>query len=147
MSASRARGAICGAMEAAPHSEGLSHVAMSLPEGSLTPHFREAVVAFYGRHFGWTEIESLQRSDRMTLAIGGRDYVNLRERPDPVAYGGYEHFGLLLASPEAVDETWAAIGRADEDVHLEELKGDPDGYRSFRFRYLLPLIVEVQHLP
>ena len=41
-----------------------------------------------------------------------------------------------------------AIGqRADKAVHLEELKRGADTCRSFRFRYLLPLTIEVQCLP
>ena len=134
-------------MTSTTRSEGLSHVAMSVALGTLTPRFRADVLAFYGRHFGWTEIESLRQPDRMTLAVGGRDYVNIRERPDPMTSSGYEHVGLLLATPEAVEDAWSELDRADEDVHLEELQRGGNGYRSFRFRHLLPLTVEVQHLP
>ena len=134
-------------MTSTSRSQGLSHVAMSVAQGTLTPRFRAEVVEFYGRYFGWTEIESLRLPDRMTLAVGGRDYVNIRERPDPMACSGYEHIGVLLATPESVEDTWSELARAGEDVHLEELKRGDDTYRSFRFRYLLPLTVEVQHLP
>lgn len=128
-------------------SRGLSHVAVSVPEGTLTPAFRKAVVDFYGRHFGWSEIESLRLPDRMTLDVGGRNYVNIRERSEPMVCSGYEHVGLLLASSEAVDAAHAALARSDEDVHLEELQQGADGYRSFRFRHLFPLAIEVQYFP
>lgn len=120
---------------------------MSVAEGTLTPHFRAEVIEFYGRHFGWTEIESLRLPDRMTVAVGGRQYVNIRERPDPMVCSGYEHVGLLLDSAQAVEDAWSALASADEDVHLEELKRGDATYRSFRVRYLLPLTIEVQHLP
>jgi hypothetical protein len=39
------------------------------------------------------------------------------------------------------------LDRDPRDVHLEPFMTGDDGYRSFRFRYLLPLAVEVQYLP
>jgi hypothetical protein len=129
------------------HSVGLTHVAMSVPEGTLTEPFREAVLAFYGDHFGWQELESLRRPDRMTIAIGRGDYVNVREMPRAVEYSGYEHFGLRLPSPDAVEDAWAAIAEDGRAVELEPIQRGPDGYRQFRVRYLLPMTVEVQHLP
>jgi hypothetical protein len=120
---------------------------MSVPDGTLTLSFRSQVAEFYARHFGWAEIESLRLPDRMTLAVGGRDYVNIRERADPMVCSGYEHLGLLLTSAAAVDHAWSELAREDIDVHLEDLQRGDDGYRSFRFRHLLPLTIEVQHLP
>lgn len=120
---------------------------MSVADGTLTPSFREEVVDFYGRHFGWTEIEWLRRPDRLTLSVGGGDYVNVRERPEPMTCSGYEHVGVLLASPESVEDAWSALSHEADDVHLEELERGDGGYRSFRFRHLLPLTIEIQHLP
>jgi hypothetical protein len=126
---------------------GLSHVAMSVPVGTLTEQFRSDVLVFYGEHFGWTEIESLRRPDRMTIAIGGDDYLNVRERERALAYEGYEHFGLRLPAPDAVEDAWTAIAADGRDVELEPIQRGADGYRQFRVRYLLPMTVEVQHLP
>ena len=61
---------------------------------------------------------------------------------------GYEHFGLLVGSPDEADEIRRpARGRDIASVNLESMSSSDDGFRSFRFRYLLPLAVEVQHLP
>ena len=120
---------------------------MSVAEGTLTPEFRDAVVEFYGGLFGWRDVEVLRLPDRMTLAVGGGTYVNIRERPTAMTTSGYEHLGLLLESAEAVDDAWARLAAGDADVHLEELQRGDDGYRSFRFRHLLPLAIEVQHFP
>ena len=76
---------------------------MSVAEGTLTPRFRAEVIGFYGRYFGWSEIESLRLPDRLTLDVGESAYVNIRERPEPMVCSGYEHIGLLLASPESVE--------------------------------------------
>ena len=130
-----------------PVSDGLSHLAMSVPAGTLTEAFRAEVVAFYGRHFGWRDVESLRRPDRMTLSVGGRTYVNLRERSQSMTCHGYEHFGLLLQTPEDVDRVWADLAGDDRELHLEPLASGDEGDRSFRFRYLWPFAVEVQFLP
>jgi catechol 2,3-dioxygenase-like lactoylglutathione lyase family enzyme len=124
-------------------SQQLSHVAMSVPEGTLTDEWRAAVLAFYGDVFGWHELESLRRPDRMTLAVGSQ-YINIRERADAPAYNGYEHFGVLFASPDELRRVWAAADRSDADRHLEPLSESDDAYMSFRLRYLLPLTVEAQ---
>jgi hypothetical protein len=120
---------------------------MSVPVGALTPAFRAELLGFYGQHFGWSEIEQLRLPDRVTIAIGGRDYLNVRERETAMACTGYEHLGLRLASTHDVEEAWAALDGNRRDVELQPLDRGDDGYRSFRFRYLLPLTIEVQYIP
>lgn len=46
-------------------SSGLSHIAMSVPAGTLTDEYRTELLDFYGRHFGWREVESLRLPDRL----------------------------------------------------------------------------------
>jgi hypothetical protein len=104
-------------------------------------------LSFYGDHFQWTEIEALRLPDRLTLAVGGGNYVNVRERDEAMACHGYEHFGLLVGSPDDAEEAWAALDRDHRDVALTPIDRGDDGYRNFRFSYLLPLTVEVQFLP
>jgi hypothetical protein len=128
-------------------SRGLSHVAMSVPPGTLTDDYRARVLDFYGEFFGWTEIELLRTPDRMTLAVGRRCYVNLRERASSMTCHGYEHVGLLVESPEAAEAAWENLDRDPRELELEPIDRGDDGYRSFRFRYLLPLAIEVQFLP
>jgi catechol 2,3-dioxygenase-like lactoylglutathione lyase family enzyme len=130
-----------------PVSNGLSHIAMSVPVGTLTDEYRAELLEFYGRHFGWREVESLRLPDRLTMSVGGRTYVNIRERSESATYQGYEHFGLLVESPDDVDRIWASLASDDRDLHLEPLARGDEGYRSFRFRHLMPLAVEVQFIP
>ena len=42
-----------------PRSSALSHVAMSVPEGTLTEEYRAQLLEFYGRMLGWREMESV----------------------------------------------------------------------------------------
>jgi hypothetical protein len=123
---------------------GISHVAMSVPVGTLTDEFRAELLRSYGGFFGWRELESLRRADRLTIAVGGGDYVNVRERVRSAEYSGYEHFGLRLPSAQAVEAAWAALAADGRCAELDPLGVGEDTYR--RFRYLLPMGVEMQHL-
>ena len=126
-----------------PSSSGLTHIAMSVPEGTLTDEYRVGLLEFYGRVLGWREIESLRLPDRMIIAVGRSSYVNLREREDSMVTHGYEHFGVLLRSAEELRQLWAELDRED-DVELAPLSPNDAGEGSFRFRYLLPMAVEAQ---
>lgn len=128
-------------------SKGLSHIAMSVEPGALTDAYRSDVLDFYGAYFGWQEMEALRLPDRLTLAVGAHCYINIRERSDVMTTFGYEHFGLLVESAAAAEQAWAQLEADPRDVNLEPLTSGADGYRSFRFRYALPLAVEVQHFP
>src|SRR6266508_4720512 len=103
-----------------PLSSGLSHVAMSVPEGTLTEEYRAR------------------------LLVGSSSYINIRERPDSMVSHGYEHFGILVRSAEVFQQLWADLANEQVDVQLEPLSTNDEGEGSFRFRYLLPMAVEVQ---
>jgi hypothetical protein len=128
-------------------STGLSHVAMSVPVGTLTEAYRTEVREFYGRAFGWREMVALRRPDRLTLATGQASYVNIRERTDPMVCSGYEHVGVVVESPAQVDELWDELDALSDDLALTPLTTGAGGFRSFHFHHLLPLAVEVQFLP
>jgi catechol-2,3-dioxygenase len=127
-----------------PSSCGLTHVAMSVPEGTLTDAYRERLLEFYGRILGWREMESLRLPGRLTVAVGSSSYINIRERPDSMVTHGYEHFGVLVRSAEDLQELWAALDNEEDNVELEPLSTNEAGEGSFRFRYLLPMAVEAQ---
>ena len=127
-----------------PVPPGLSHVAMSVPEGTLTEAVRTELREFYGAHLGWRELEDLRLPDRLTFAVGRHTFVNIRERADVMVCHGYEHFGIVVGSAHDAERIWDALDADDRDVHLEPLQRGDDGYRSFRFRYLLPMAIEIQ---
>ena len=127
-----------------PSSSGLTHVAMSVPEGTLTDMYRARLLEFYGRILDWREMESLRLPDRLTVAVGPSSYINIRERPDNMVTHGYEHFGVLVRSAEDLQQLWADLANEEADVQLEPLSPSDDGEGSFRFRYLLPMAVEAQ---
>ena len=127
-----------------PLSSGLSHVAMSVPDGTLTDGYRSRLLEFYGRVLGWSEMESLRLPDRLTVSVGRSSYINLRERSDSMVSHGYDHFGVLVRSAAELQELWAQLADEEEDIQLESLSTNDQGEGSFRFRYLLPMAVEAQ---
>ena len=129
-----------------PRTQVLSHVAMSVPPGSLTDDYRERVLDFYGRVFGWSELEQFRLPDRLSIAVGA-SYINIRERSDAPAYNGYEHFGVLFPTAEELKATWQRAHANAADAHLEPIEETADGFATFRLRYLLPLTVEAQYFP
>jgi hypothetical protein len=118
---------------------------MSVPEGTLTDERRARLLEFYGRMLGWREMDSLRLPDRLTVSVGPSSYINIRERPDCMVSHGYEHFGILVRSAEEFRQLWADLANEPVDVQLEPLSTNDDGEGSFRFRYLLPMAVEVQY--
>ena len=127
-----------------PVPPGLNHLAMSVPEGTLTDALRAELRKFYGSHLAWREIEELRLPDRMTFSVGSHTYVNIRERADVMTCHGYEHFGIVVASSLEAERIWSALDADTREVHLEPMQRGADGYRLFRFRYLLPMAVEIQ---
>jgi len=127
-----------------PSKQVLSHVAMSVPAGTLTDEFRARVLDFYGRIFGWQELESLRLPDRLTIAVGA-SYINVRERADAPTYTGYEHFGVLFPTADELRQAWRrAHDDAAPEMTLEPIE-ESGGFVTFRLRYLLPLTVEAQY--
>ena len=123
----------------------LTHVAMSVPIGTLTPDVRAELLRFYGDLFGWRELASLSTPDRLTIAIGRGVYLNVREHERPMAADAYEHFGVLVGSVEDVHQLHAEaqrLGASPEPVE-EPVAGHP----TFRVRHLLPMAIEVQFVP
>src|SRR5689334_17382082 len=119
---------------------GISHVAMSVPEGTLTERFRAELVAFYARLLGWEEIESLRRPDRLTLSVGVPfTYINVRERADVMVCHGYEHVGIMVGSAADFRRIWDELAALEADVELEPFPDRADGGGSFRFCHLLPM--------
>lgn len=125
-------------------STALTHVAMSVPEGTLTDEYRAQVLEFYGRLLGWREMASLRRPDRLTITVGPTSYINLREQPRSIEADCYEHFGVLVASPDELRRVWDDLDGETADVQLEALEPNDKGEGTFRFRHLLPMAVEVQ---
>jgi hypothetical protein len=118
--------------------QGITHVAMSVPAGTLTDEFCAEVLGFYGGVFGWKSMDGFRQPDRLTIAVAPQAYVNLRERDD-FATIGYEHFGVMVESKDALDTLRDEVTSRGVDVE------DSPASQLFRFKHLLPMAIEVQY--
>ena len=130
-----------------------NHVAISLPADQLDAGGRAALVDFYGEVFGWEE-QPTQTEDRKRLVLSAHTYdqfVFLIADDQPMACPRLDHFGLSVGS---LDELHAAHARAaayrERDDRVELIDPEIEDYEvlklhNFYVRYLLPLMVEVQH--
>lgn len=117
---------------------------MSVPVDTLTDDYRTDLLDFYGRMLGWHEMNSLRRPDRLTIAVGGSTYINIREQPESMTTHGYEYFGVLVRTPSELRRLWDVLAKDSNELQLEPLSTNPDGEGSFRFQFLLPMAIEAQ---
>ena len=116
---------------------------MSVPVGSLTAERRAEILTFYGDAFGWREMDGVSNDERLSMWIGPATYINVRERADHAELR-YEHFGVLVESADAVHELWARVRELGADPEPLQPEG---GVAMFKFQHLLPMAIEVQHIP
>ena len=140
----------------------LNHVAMSMDPKVLDEQGRADVLAFYGEVFGWSEGDNTGETGNPLILMTGTfgEFVYLLpgdpETGKHMVTPSLDHFGLLVKD---VDELHAILDRAkayaerDERVRIIDVKDrtthGPE--RDFKLTsayigYLLPLMVELQHL-
>lgn len=130
-----------------------NHVALTVEEGLLDGTPRDQLLAFYGEVFGWKEVEGQRqdgarlvlqchRFDQFVFLVGGRPLT----RCAPL-----DHFGLsvaTLAELEAIARRASAYREKDDRVEVIGPDVEEHGPVDIHFayvRYLLPMMVEVQH--
>ena len=131
----------------------LNHVAMTMAPESLDDAGRAEIKAFYGDVFGWTEGDNSGESGNPLIMMTGEVMQFVYLLPGDPAL---DHFGLQVSS---VDEIEAIVAQArawqekDDrvtiiDVKARESEGPRGGYvlTSAYIGYLLPMMVELQHL-
>ena len=129
-----------------------NHVALTLPADALDAAGREALLAFYGEVFGWTEMPVMTK-DRELLVLrchSNEQFVYLHAADAPMRCGPTEHFGMSVATAaelEAMHERARKRAEADGEVELTDKACDDYGavkLHHFYVRYRLPVSIEVQ---
>jgi hypothetical protein len=130
-----------------------NHVAMSVPAELVSPEGRKEILDFYGEVFGWQELPTETEDSRklVLMAYEFGQFVFLIADKSPMTCPRMDHFGM---SVDTMDELDAFIARCraykerDDRVEIVEKHVDDFGVlrlTSFYVRYLLPLMIEVQH--
>jgi hypothetical protein len=130
-----------------------NHVAMSLPAAALGPNGRDEIVRFYGDVFGWEELPQMTEDGRRLVLMAYRygQFVFLVADDTPMAAPRGDHFGMQVATMEELEEFLArarAYRENDDRVEVTDKEVEDFGplvLTSFYVRFLLPLMVEVQH--
>jgi hypothetical protein len=126
---------------------------MSLPPDALDEAGRAEIIAFYSDVFGWQELptETIDRQRLVLMAYTVDQFVFLHADERPMSGPRLDHFGLGVATIEELDEFLDRARRyRDKDSRVEIIDKQVEEYpgitlSSFYVRYLLPLMVEVQH--
>lgn len=130
-----------------------NHVAMSLPADLLGEEGRADIVRFFTDVFGFDEITMLTE-DRKRLVLQAYSYeqfVFLIADDPPMTCPRLDHFGMSVGTLAELDDLLArckAFKEHDDRVDIIDKQVEDYGalkLHSFYVRYLLPMMVEVQH--
>ena len=140
----------------------MNHVAMSMDPKVLDEQGRADVLAFYGDVFGWVEGDNTgERGNPLILMTGafGEFVYLLPGDPDSgehMVTPSLDHFGFMVKTLDEmrriVDKAKAYADKDDRvriiDIHDRTTHGPTADYKltNAYIGYLLPLMVELQHL-
>ncbi len=141
-------------MSTATRKPRFNHVAMSVPADLLDEPGRAELLRFYGDVFGWEELptETADRKRLVMRAYSNEQFVFLIADDPPMTCPRLDHFGMSVDTMEELDEMLRraqAFKEHDDRVDIVEKHADDfEGLlvlTSFYVRYLLPMMIEVQH--
>jgi hypothetical protein len=130
-----------------------NHLALTLPPEALDQAGRAQILRFFGEVFAWTEVPELTE-DRQRLVMRVYEvgqFLYLLGSDDCLKAPRSDHFGIQVDTVEELD---AMLGRArafrerDSRVEIVDREVEHHGrlvLTSFYVRYMLPLMLEVQH--
>jgi len=131
-----------------------NHVAMSLPPDLLGSEGRAEILRFYGDVFGWEELptETLDGKRLVMRAYSNEQFVFLIADDPPMVCPRLDHFGMSVETVDELDDMLArarAFQAGNDRVEIVEKNADEhEGIltlTSFYVRFLLPMMIEVQH--
>ena len=130
-----------------------NHVAMSVPSSLLEPDGRKDLLDFWGSVFSWQELptETVDGQKLVMMAYSFDQFVFLIADDPPMACPRLDHFGMGVATIEELDEYYErARHYAERDERVDLIERKAEVYpgltlSSFYVKFLLPLMLEVQH--
>jgi hypothetical protein len=126
---------------------------MSMPADALDARGRADIVAFYSEVFGWEEYptETVDRQKLVLKAYRLDQFIFLVAADEPMRAPRLDHFGMGVDTEEELDAFLERARRYRErdprvDIIDKKTEEHPGlALSSFYVRYLLPMMVEVQH--
>ena len=131
----------------------INHVAFSVPPDLLGETGRKEIVSFYEEVFGWKELEML-RIDRARVVLQCHlfdQFVYIVGGSPITTCAPLDHFGLAVGSLEELEgvlERAKKYRERDDRVEIIDHEIEDHGVLKLHncyFRYLLPMMVEIQY--
>jgi hypothetical protein len=124
-----------------------------MPADALDEQGRADIVSFYSDVFGWQEFptETVDRYKLVMMAYAFDQFVFLIADDPPMSAPNLDHFGIGVSTLEELDEFLARAQRykeKDDRVEIIDKKVEQHPglvLTNFYVRYLLPMMIEVQH--
>lgn len=140
----------------------LNHVAMSMDPKVLDDQGRKDILDFYGEVFGWTEGDNTGEKGNPLILTTGKFLEFIYLLPGDPDTGEFmntpplDHFGLAVKTRDQMEtivtKAKAYKERDDRvqviDIHTRDPQGPESEYTltNAYIGYLLPLMVELQHV-
>jgi hypothetical protein len=126
---------------------------MSVPSTLLGAEGRNDILDFWGSVFGFEELptETVDGQKLVMMAYTFDQFVFLIADDPPMACPRLDHFGMGVATMAELDEFYDRARKyAARDERVDVIEKKAEVYpgltlTSFYVRFLLPLMIEVQH--
>ncbi len=136
----------------------LNHVAISMAPSVLDDAGRAEILAFYGEVFGWTEGDNTGEQGNPLILYTGEygQFVYLLPGEPALTAPALDHFGVQVSTIpelETIVERAQAIATRDPRVRVIDIEARTTHGPKYTYTltsayvgFLLPLMVEIQHL-
>ena len=129
-----------------------NHVALSVPPELLAGDTAEDLLRFYEEVFGWGPMPTMVKEGELIVlrAHSNEQFVYLHASEDPLTCPVADHFGLQVATADALNEIVdraRKFAESDDRVEISERKAEDLKVvmlHSVYIRFLLPMRIEVQ---
>ena len=129
-----------------------NHVALSVPPELLAGDTAQDLLRFYEEVFGWGPMPTMVKEGELIVlrAHSNEQFVYLHASEDPLTCPVADHFGLQVATADALDEIVdraRKFAESDDRVEISERKAEDLKVvmlHSVYIRFLLPMRVELQ---
>lgn len=130
-----------------------NHVAMSVPADLLDEQGRADILDFWGGVFGFQELPT-ETEDRRKLVLSAYDFeqfVFLIAEDEPMQCPRLDHFGMSVGTLDELEAFHAkAKAYAEQDDRVDLIEQSVEDHEvvkihNFYVRFLLPMMIEVQH--
>ncbi len=129
-----------------------NHVALSVSPELLSGETAQDLLRFYDEVFGWGPMPTMVKEGELIVlrAHSNEQFVYLHASKDPLTCPVGDHFGLQVATADALDEILERARKfAETDDRVEISDRNAEDFKvltlhSVYIRYLLPMRVELQ---